>query len=52
MVTGDTNPELESILESLNASALICKPFTIQRVTEVLETIKHSKTMIIQKTLS
>ena len=48
MVTGNSEPELESVLENLNASALIRKPFSIEKIVEVIENLQESKTMIIQ----
>lgn len=48
MVTGNTDSDLESTLQSLNANALIRKPFSIEKIVEIIENIQQSNTMIIQ----
>ncbi|MHA7733569.1 response regulator [Nitrosopumilus sp. S6] len=48
MVTGNTDSDLESTLQSLNANALIRKPFSIENIVKIIENIQQSNTMIIQ----
>lgn len=49
MVTGNSDSGLESTLQNLKASALIRKPFSIEKITQVIGNTKQSKTMIIQE---
>ena len=49
MVTADMSEDLQEFLVNNNATAIIYKPFEIQKVMQVLEMIKTSDSTVIQK---
>lgn len=49
MVTGDLSQNLEKRLEQYGASAIIHKPFDIQKIQCVLGELEKATTMIVQK---
>jgi len=48
MVTGDLSKDLEKTLQYHDATAIIFKPFDVQKITQVLEMIKTSRNTITQ----
>jgi two-component system chemotaxis response regulator CheY len=49
MITADLSEDLEKLLVKNNATAIIFKPFKIQKVMQILEMIKTSTSTVIQK---
>jgi DNA-binding response OmpR family regulator len=49
MITADLSEDLEKLLVNNNATAIIFKPFKIQKVMQILEMIKTSSSTVIQK---
>ncbi len=49
MITVDASEDLEKLLVNNNATAIIYKPFKIQKVMQVLEMIKTSDSTVIQE---
>lgn len=48
MVTGDLSPDLEKMLEHNGADAIIFKPFSIDKITHVMNDLQSSNKMITQ----
>ena len=48
MVTGDLSPDLEKMLEHNGADAIIFKPFSIDKITHVMNELQSSNKMITQ----
>jgi len=49
MITADLSEDLEELLQYNGATAIIFKPLKIQKVMQVLEMIKTSNSIVIQK---
>jgi len=48
MVTADLSQDLEQLLQDNGATAIIFKPFNIQKIMQLLEMIKVSDSIVIQ----
>lgn len=49
MVTADLSKDLEKLLQESGATAIIFKPFNIQKIIQLLEMIKVSDSIVIQQ---